>query len=152
MHIALRWTMARRPPSSRGRHGASLPVPRHTTISQYATQQVYVVKTRVSFFLFIPITQLVNDVLSSHCTENTSSPLPPPWTQQPILHQWPTCCDTRPKGYMQAMFCCHSGVKQCLKEVQIVPPWNLLCVDKIAFGHVVMSSGQFTISQPHQRW
>jgi hypothetical protein len=29
------------------------------------------------------------------------------------------------------------------------PPWNLLCIDKITFGHGVMSSGHSTISRPH---
>jgi hypothetical protein len=35
-----------RSPSSYGRHGAPLPAPKHTTISQHATRQVNVVKTR----------------------------------------------------------------------------------------------------------
>ena len=34
-----------RPPSSHGRHGAPPPAPPHTTISQHAMRQVYVVKT-----------------------------------------------------------------------------------------------------------
>jgi hypothetical protein len=39
------------PPSSQDHHGAPLPaLRRHTSISQHATQQFYVVKTRVSYF------------------------------------------------------------------------------------------------------
>ncbi len=34
------------PPSPYGRHGAPPPAPPHTTISQHAVQQVYVVKTK----------------------------------------------------------------------------------------------------------
>ncbi len=53
-----------RPPSPYGRHGALPPAPPHTTISQHAARQVYVVKTReyycfyyvfISFFKAIRI-------------------------------------------------------------------------------------------------
>ena len=47
------------------------------------------------------------------------------------------------------MFYCRDDAKRCLMEVQIAPRCNLLRVDKIAFGHGVMSSGLSTIRRPH---
>jgi hypothetical protein len=51
-----------------GRHGALPPAPSHTTISQHAAQQVYVIKTReyyCFYYLFISYfnTQRIVDVL-----------------------------------------------------------------------------------------
>ena len=69
--------------------------------------------------------------------------------QRPILHLRRTRCNARPKRYVRAMFYCRGGAKRCLEVVQIAPRCNLLCVDKITFGHGVMSSGHSTISRPH---
>jgi hypothetical protein len=62
------------PPSSHSCHGAPLLAPRHSTISQHATQQVYVVKTRVSKFYQYQLSYLVHDALSTHCTESHCPP------------------------------------------------------------------------------
>jgi len=59
--------------------------------------------------------------------------------------------NARSKRYVWAMFYCRGGAERCLEEVQIAPRCNLLRVDKITFGHGVMSSGHSTttIIRPH---
>ena len=68
---------------------------------------------------------------------------------QLMLHLRRTHHDARPKWYIRAMFYCRGGAKRCVEEVQIAPQCNLVCVNKKAFGHGVMSSGHSTISWPH---
>jgi len=52
-----------RPPSPYGRHGALPPAPPHTTISQHAVRQVYVVKTREYYCVYYLLAILRHDAL-----------------------------------------------------------------------------------------
>ncbi len=63
-----------RPPLSHGCHGAPLPAPRHTTISQHATQQVYIIKTKVSNVYLYQLRYLVHNALSTYHTDSHHSP------------------------------------------------------------------------------
>ncbi len=49
-----------------GRHGALIPAPPHTAISQHAVQQVYVVKTRIYYCFYYVLAILRHDASSTH--------------------------------------------------------------------------------------
>ena len=101
-----------------------------------------------------PIFLIPTKLFSARCIINntshwfSSSSLPPPQTQQPILRLCHTCRDARPKQCIQDMFYCRSGAKRCLEEVQIAPKCDLLCINKIAIQRGVPLSGHSTISLP----
>ncbi len=55
-----------RPPLPYGRHGALLPAPPHTTISQHDAQQVYFIKTRGYYCFYYLLALLRHDASLTH--------------------------------------------------------------------------------------